>query len=59
MLLKSVVMTNVFKLHPWHGVDIGNEAPELVNPILQAWIQRAWAITNERGRSRNLPEVGT
>lgn len=36
-----------------------DEAPELVNPILQAWLQRAWAITNERGRSRNLPEVGT
>ncbi len=28
-------MTNVFKLHPWHGVDIGNEAPELVTAFIE------------------------
>jgi len=28
-------MTNKFKLHPWHGVEIGNEAPELVTVFIE------------------------
>lgn len=28
-------MTNIYKLHPWHGVDIGNEAPELVTAFIE------------------------
>jgi inorganic pyrophosphatase len=26
---------NIFKLHPWHGVDIGPEAPELVTAFIE------------------------
>ncbi|MFN8338767.1 MAG: inorganic pyrophosphatase [Saprospiraceae bacterium] len=28
-------MTNRFKLHPWHGVEIGNEAPELITVFIE------------------------
>lgn len=28
-------MTNKFKLHPWHGVEIGSEAPELVTAFIE------------------------
>ena len=28
-------MTYIFKLHPWHGVEIGNEAPELVTVFIE------------------------
>ena len=28
-------MTNIYKLHPWHGVEIGNEAPELVTAFIE------------------------
>lgn len=35
MLLKKRMTTNIFKLHPWHGVDLGNEAPELVTAFIE------------------------
>lgn len=28
-------MTNIYKLHPWHGVEIGDEAPELVTAFIE------------------------
>lgn len=28
-------MTNKFKLHPWHGVEIGNEAPEQITVFIE------------------------
>jgi len=28
-------MTNIYKLHPWHGVEIGDDAPELVTAFIE------------------------
>ncbi|MBK9735542.1 MAG: inorganic pyrophosphatase [Saprospiraceae bacterium] len=28
-------MTNIYKLHPWHGVEKGEEAPELVTAFIE------------------------
>ena len=28
-------MVNQFKLHPWHGIRRGNEAPELVTTFIE------------------------
>ena len=28
-------MVNQFKLHPWHGIRRGNEAPELVTSFIE------------------------
>jgi inorganic pyrophosphatase len=28
-------MTNIYKLHPWHGIEIGSEAPSLVTAFIE------------------------
>ncbi|MGB4958637.1 MAG: inorganic pyrophosphatase [Saprospiraceae bacterium] len=28
-------MTNIYKLHPWHGIEIGTEAPEMVTAFIE------------------------